>query len=907
MKYILTACILLLPLMGLAQSLETYDHTVEYKTSPMGIDTQAPRFSWKIKGEGTNIMQNSYEIQVAGSDSFTELHWESGEVSSDQSIQIPYEGPELLSGTRYFWRVRINDNQGNSSSWNAPAWWEMGLLDVSDWKAKWIEPKQEEKPKGPGLFVRKNFTLDKRVAKARAYVTAHGIYELSINGKVVGDEVFTPGWTVYDKRLQYQVFDVTDHLTSGKNAIGAQLGDGWYRGHLGWQDNWGVYGKKLGLLCQVEIVFEDGSSATIISDADWKGSNNGPIIMNSLYDGETYDASREMEGWNKHNFNDGDWEAVDVADYPLENLIGTETVPVKKIQELKPVKIWTTPKGTLVADMGQNMVGWIKLRVKGKKGDEVTLRYAEVLDKYGEFYTVNLRAAKATTNYILKGKGTEIYEPKFTFFGFRYVAIDGFPGELTADDLTGVVIHSDMKVTGNFESSNPLLNQLQSNIQWGQKGNFLDVPTDCPQRDERLGWTGDAQAFISTAAYNMDVAAFFTKWLKDLSAEQSENGMVPVVVPNVIRSEESSTGWGDVATIAPWTIFQVYGDKRMLETQYASMKAYTDYMANRKNVPWKGFGDWLYYKPEITRHTVPDGHTNQDLLIKAFIAYSAKLVALTAEELGKTEDAEKYHALFKKAKEEFIYDFVTPSGRIISDSQTSYVLALMFDLLPEDLIPKSTGFLVDNIRSRNNHLSTGFLGTPYLCKVLSDNGQLDVAYDLLLQETFPSWLYPVTMGATTIWERWDGQKPDSTFQDPGMNSFNHYAYGAIGDWMYKVSAGLDIGKPGYKHILIQPKPDNRLKYVKAQMESVHGLIKSQWEIKDGHLIIETEIPANTTAIITLPKAAINKVTDKASGKNIAEVYENVNVKGEDVVIEVGSGTYGFEYETSIAEIPEMED
>ena len=907
MKYFLTACILLFTFQGFAQSLETYDHTVEYKTNPMGIDTQEPRFSWKIKSEGTNIMQTSYELQVAGADSFTELLWETGEISSDQSILIPYKGSELSSGTKYFWRVRIKDNNGNSSSWSKQASWEMGLLNASDWTAKWIEPKQEEIPNGPALFVRKNFTLDKVVIKARAYVTAHGIYELSINGKVVGDEVFTPGWTVYDKRLQYQVYDVTDHLKSGKNAIGAELGDGWYRGYMGWQDNWGVYGKKLGLLCQIEVTFEDGSTTMVITDADWKSANSGPITMNSIYDGETYDASKELDGWNQHNFKDEDWAPVEIANYSFENLIATETVPIKKIQELKPVKIWTTPNGTLVADMGQNMVGWIKLKVKGKKGDEVVLRYAEVMDKYGEFYTVNLRAAKATTKYILKGKGTEIYEPKFTFMGFRYVAIEGFPGELTLDDLTGVVIHSDMKVTGSFESSNPLLNQLQSNIQWGQKGNFLDVPTDCPQRDERLGWTGDAQAFVSTAAYNMEVAAFFTKWLKDLSAEQAENGMVPVVIPNVIHSQESSTGWGDVATIAPWTIFQVYGDKRMLETQYASMKAYTDYMANRKNVPWKGFGDWLYYKPEITQHTVPDGHTNQDLLIKAFIAYSAKLVALTAEELGKTEDAEKYQALFEKTKKEFVNDFVTPSGRIISDSQTSYVLALMFDLLPEDLIPRSTKFLVDNIRSRNNHLSTGFLGTPYLCKVLSDNGQLDVAYDLLLQETFPSWLYPVKMGATTIWERWDGQKPDSTFQDPGMNSFNHYAYGAIGDWMYKVVAGLDIGKPGYKHILIQPKPDSRLKYAKAQLESMHGMIKSQWEIKDGHLFIETEIPANTTATIILPKSAIYKVLDKASGKNIAEIYDKITTQGEDVLIEVGSGTYGFEYATSIAVIPGKED
>jgi alpha-L-rhamnosidase len=427
MKSFFTFCLLILFFHGFSQSVETYDLTVEYKSNPMGIDTQEPRFSWKVKGEGNNILQASYELQIASNDSFTDLVWKTNEISSDESVLIPYKGPPLTSGTTYFWRVRIVDNKGNKSSWSSTSTWEMGLLDPSDWKAKWIEPRQQEIPNGPGLHVRKDFTLDRSVTKARAYVTAHGLYELSINGKVVGDQVFTPGWTVYDKRLQYQVYDVTNHLKSGKNAIGAQLGDGWYRGHLAWEDNWGVYGKKLGLLCQLEVTYEDGSTDTIITDADWKGTNDGPITLNSLYNGETYTASKEFSGWTEANFKEEGWEPVEVADYSYDNLIATETVPIRRIQEIKPIKIWTTPKGTLVADMGQNMVGWVKLKVKGKKGEEVVLRYAEVMDKYGEFYTVNLRGAKATTKYILKGKGTEIYEPKFTFMGFRYVAIEGFP------------------------------------------------------------------------------------------------------------------------------------------------------------------------------------------------------------------------------------------------------------------------------------------------------------------------------------------------------------------------------------------------------------------------------------------------------------------------------------------------
>ncbi|WP_020533299.1 alpha-L-rhamnosidase [Flexithrix dorotheae] len=892
-NYLLFTALFLISFQGFTQKLTTYDLSLEHKINPLGIDNQNPRFSWKIKGSGKNIMQTSYQIQVASSGKFINIIWDSGETQSDKSILVAYEGPKLKSKAKYYWRVKVKDNHKHTSSWSETAHWQMGMLSTSDWTAKWIEPQQDTIPNGPALLLRNEFNLESDIVSATAFVTAHGLYELYINGKKAGDEVFTPGWTVYEKRLQYQVFDVTDALTSGQNCIAAALGDGWFRGHLAWKDNWGVYGKKLGLLCQIEVTFSNGQKTTIITDDNWKGSSEGPITLNSIYNGESYDARKELKNWSKPGFNDQSWKSVTVSDYALDNLIATETVPVRKIQELKPVKIWKTPKGTLVADMGQNMVGWVKLKTQGPAGKKITLQYAEVMDKNGEFYTDNLRSARATSEYILKGEGEEVYEPKFTFFGFRYVSVEGFPGELSPEDLTGIVIHSDMKPTGSFECDEPLINQLQSNIQWGQKGNFLDIPTDCPQRDERLGWTGDAQAFVSTAAYNMDVAAFFTKWLKDLSAEQYENGCVPVIIPNVINSKESSPGWGDAATIVPWTLFQVYGDKRLLAEQYTSMKAYTDYTANRGEVSWKGFGDWLYYKPEMNKHGEPDGHTSKDLIIQAFIAYSASIVAEAAKVLGKTEDVAKYQKLFEDTKASFIQNYVTPAGRISSDSQTSYVLALMFNLLPEKLVPEATNHLVKNIKSRGNHLSTGFLGTPYLCKVLSDQGKTDVAYDLLLQKSFPSWLYPVTMGATTIWERWDGQKPDSTFQDVGMNSFNHYAYGAIGDWMYKVVAGLDIGAPGYKKVLIQPQPDKRLQFAKASIESGHGKIRSEWKFENEDLLITAEIPANTTAQITLPQTTIDKVVDVESGKKISEVYENIKSENTAVVLNVGSGIYQF--------------
>ncbi|MEO6228593.1 MAG: alpha-L-rhamnosidase C-terminal domain-containing protein, partial [Ferruginibacter sp.] len=447
--------------------------------------------------------------------------------------------------------------------------------------------------------------------------------------------------------------------------------------------------------------------------------------------------------------------------------------------------------------------------------------------------------------------------------------------------------------------SDSLINQLQHNIRWGQKGNFLDVPTDCPQRDERLGWTGDAQAFCRTAAFNMDVAPFFTKWLKDLSADQYKDGAVPFVIPNVLsKNSETSAGWGDVSTIVPWTIYKVYGDKQILETQYPSMQAYVNYIRNKAgdSYLWKGgsvFGDWLFYKS--MRQTENDGYTSPDMIATMFYAYSVDLMAKTAHALGKSADEKMYADLFEKIKDAFMKNYVTGEGRIASESQTSYVLALEFNLLPEAMRAKATGYLVADIKSRGNHLSTGFLGTPYLCHVLSANGRADVAYDLLMQQSFPSWLYPVKMGATTIWERWDGQKTDSTFQDVGMNSFNHYAYGAIGDWMYRVVAGIEIGEPGYKQILIQPTPTDKLSFAKASFESAYGTIASGWEKKDGKMMVKVSIPANTTAIVTLPKTTASDVLESNKAVQGNAAFKNIKAVGDDLQFEVGSGEYEFVY------------
>ena len=888
------------------QEFSVMDLTIEHKKNPVGVDALQPRFSWKISGTMPNLIQTAYSIRVATDEKFSsaKIVWQSGKVVTGESVLISYNGSNLKSGQRYFWQVKSWDNYKNESKWSETAFWEMGLLSPDEWKAKWIEMSGDTIRYAPSPHFRKGFAVNKPVRSARIYITSHGYYELHLNGKKVGDQVLTPGWTSYAKRLQYQVYDVTNQINTGDNTIGAVLGDGWFRGTLAGGRNWAVYGKRLGLLLQLKITYTDGTETLVVTDETWKGFNDGAIRMNDIYNGETYDARKKVTGWNLSGFNDKNWVKASVASYNNEILIASEGSPVRKIQEIKPVKIFKTPKGSLIVDMGQNMVGWVRLRVKGESGTVVTLRHAEIMDKFGEFYTKNLRAAKCQLTYTLAGTGDEVYEPRFTFMGFRFVEVTGFPGELTADNITGVVVHSDMTPTGTFECSNPLVNQLQHNIQWGMKGNFVDVPTDCPQRDERLGWTGDAQAFSRTAAFNMDVSSFFTKWLKDVSADQKPGGEVPDVLPDILNKQgalaaQPSAGWGDVAVIAPWTMYLVYGDRQILENQYPGMKAWVEYIRKKAgdSYIWKGgskFGDWLFYHPPVNSHSEPDGYTEPDFIATAFYAYSARLLSMAAKEIGKTEDEKYYTELYNKVRSVFINEYVTPAGRVGTNSQTSYVLALMFDLLPDELRLNAAKFLVADIKSRRNHLSTGFLGTSYLCHVLTRFGFTDVAYDLLLQQTYPSWLYPVKMGATTIWERWDGQKTDSTFQDAGMNSFNHYAYGAIGDWMYRVSAGIETVGPGYRHILIQPNPTKRLEYAKASFESSYGTITSGWERKDGKIIIKVRIPANTTATIVLPSDNTLKVTENGKALTENKLFSNIRSTDNKIILESGSGEYVFE-------------
>ncbi len=876
------------------------DLKVENLVTPLGLGAKQPRLSWKITSDKRDFMQYAYEIQISTTkDPSKGDAWKTGKVMSDQSTNITYQGQELKSTTHYFWRVRVWDSSGKASAWSERSWWTTGLLNTSDWKAQWIESGLPgDSVLGPSPMFRRTFEVKKIINSARLYITAHGLYEASVNGQRVGDAYFTPGWTSYKTRLQYQVYDVTNLVKQRINAIGVVLGDGWYRGHLAWEDNKNIYGKKAGLLAQLQLMYADGTSETIVTDGQWKIST-GPIVSSSIYHGENYDARLEKSGWSTSSFNDADWKSAKVNDVTKENIIASENPQVTKHEIFKPIKIITTPKGEKVLDFAQNLVGWVQFKVKGKKGDVVAIHHAEVLDKDGNFYTTNLRAAKAEIHYTLKGDGEETFEPHFTFFGFRYIKVDGYPGELTANNFQAITLYSDMKPTGNFECSNPLVNQLQHNIQWGQRGNFVDVPTDCPQRDERLGWTGDAQAFARTASFNFDVGNFFEKWLKDLAADQQSDGRVPFVIPNVLGATAGgSAGWADAATIIPWNVYLAYGDKKVLEDQYESMKLWVSFMqANSTNDLWnKGFhfGDWLFYRP-FDDNDGRSAVTDKYLIAQTFFANSVDLVIKTATLLRKTEDAAKYKELLTKVKKAFLKEYVTPNGRLVSSTQTAYVLALHFDMLPEEMRKQAAEYLVQNIKSYDNHLTTGFLGTPYLTHVLTRFGYSDVAYQLLLQETYPSWLYPVKMGATTIWERWDGIKPDSTFQTPRMNSFNHYAYGAIGDWLYRAVAGIDTYEDGvgYKHIRIQPHVGGGFTYANADLQTRYGKVSTHWKIENGNFNLTVDVPANTAATVFVPSNSVNEITE--DGKLITSMKE-IKVTGtenDSVILQIGSGHYVF--------------
>ncbi|HET8631741.1 MAG TPA: family 78 glycoside hydrolase catalytic domain, partial [Thermomicrobiales bacterium] len=814
----------------------------EYLVNPLGLDVARPRLSWELTARRRGQRQTAYRVLVA-SDPATLAEdrgdlWDSGRVASDQSAHVVYDGPALASGQRAWWKVRAWDRDGVPADWSEPAWWEAGLLRPEDWAGQWIglplqdTPPDEAAPDGldglvPSPYLRRVVRLPGAPRRARLYATARGVYELRLNGERVGDAVLAPGWTDYDRRIQYQIYDVTDLLRPGDNALGAILGPGWYAGHVGFGHRCRHYGARPQLLLQLHVELDGGATLVVASDGAWRGAT-GPIRYSDLLMGEHYDARRDLPGWDEPGFDAADWRPVDAQPRDAVPLVAERAEPVRVTEE-SPARAVTAPApGVAIADLGQNITGWVRLRVRGEAGTRVQLRFGEVLNPDGTLYTANLRAARATDTYVLRGGGDEIWEPRFTFHGFRYVEVTGYPGALAPDALTGRVVGSDTPLAGAFSCSSELVNQLQRNIDWGQRGNFLSIPTDCPQRDERLGWLGDAQVFVRTACCNRDVAAFFTKWLDDVADAQSAAGAYPDVAPRLVDAADGAPAWADAGVIVPWTLWQHYGDTRIIERHWGAMTRWLDYLRRANpDLLWEArrnhdFGDWLSVEAD----------TPKDVIATAYFAHDARLMAQMARAIGRDAEAADYADLAARIAAAFNAAYVTADGRVKGETQTAYALALHFGLLPPNLRPLAAGHLVADIERRGRRLSTGFVGVGYLCPTLTAAGHLDVAYRLLLNEEFPSWGYSIRHGATTIWERWDGWTAERGFQDPGMNSFNHYALGAVGAWLYRAVAGIDTDpeRPGYRHIVFHPRPGGGLTYARAELRSPYGPITSHWTI-----------------------------------------------------------------------------
>lgn len=839
---------------------------IEYREEPIGLDVKKPRFSWIVESKVPNCVQSAYRIQVMERNALGKmcgLVWDSGKVVSSQSVLVEYGGNTLKAETEYEFVICVWDNQENLAE--AKGHFETGLLMLEKINAKWITSGFPEEEKACPVFTRK-IHPDKEVVRARIYATAMGLYEMALDGKKVGDSYFTPGWTSYHHRLQYQTYDVTKYFNR-KEAEEFEweitVADGWYKGPFGFTLKPDIYGDKTAVLAELHLVYVDGTEEIVKTDETWSVTT-GAIRESQIYFGETVDSTFESE--ERH--------PVKILDQEKRNLIGQEGEAVRITMRTDAKKMIVTPKEEVVLDFGQNMSGFVEVHVCGVRGQKIVIHHAETLDKDGNFYPETLRQAVSIDTYICDGT-QQIFRPHFTFHGFRYIWIEGMEKEvIQLKDFIACTIHSDMEVTGNFTCSDIGINQLQSNIQWGMRSNFLDIPTDCPQRDERLGWTGDAQVFAATASYNMNTALFYTKWLKDLKAEQTKEWGVPHVVPNILGDQAGAAAWSDVAAILPWVIYETYGDQKVLEDQFDSMKGWVDYITDHcgANGLWQSgyqYGDWLALDKEEGADRT--GATDKYLVANAYYAYSCELVVKTAKVLGKKEEEEKYGALYRKIVELFNEEYITHTGRMVSETQTGCVLALHFHLAKEQYRKRILESLKKNIESHKNHLSTGFVGTPYICLALSDNGEHDLAGTVFMQEDYPSWLYAVKKGATTIWERWNSILPDGSFDESGMNSLNHYAYGSIGEWMYRKLAGIQIIEPGYKKFAVKPMFIKGITYVEAVYESVYGTIRSAWKCENKKITVDVTVPVNTTADIYLPE--------------------------KEGVLTVGSGTYHYEYAT----------
>ncbi|WP_207755442.1 alpha-L-rhamnosidase [Nonomuraea cypriaca] len=883
-------------------TLRPYDLRCEHRGTPLGIATRMPRLSWRLASDTRGDAQAAYRILVRSGDA---LAWDSGWVDG-QDTSADYGGAPLTSFTRYTWQVQVRPGEA------AESWFDTGVMHPDEWRAAWIghdpeteppfePPTDDREPRGDRTkylpaprYFRRVLDLSRPVTAVRVACTARGLYELRVNGHRAGDGELTPGWTDYRRRVPYQVYDVTGLIGDGPVCVGAVLADGWWSGSLGWDGRQQAqrYGRHPQLLVQIVAEHEDGSRTVIGTDERWREST-GPLRYADLLMGEWYDARLEQPGWDLPGFDDTSWAAARVVDTDHGVLVPSAAEPVRVTQDLVPVDV-RADHGRTIVDLGQNFAGRVRLTVRGAPaGARVTIRHGEALDEDGGLYTANLRSAEATDHYVAAGRAVETFEPRFTVHGFRYAEITGH-----ADiEVTGRVLHSDTPVAGEFSCSDDMVRRLVSNVRWSQRGNFVSVPTDCPQRDERLGWTADAQVFLPTACYNADVAAFFTGWLADLRCAQTAEGAVPDVVPHVMTERHGTPGWGDACTIVPWHLYRVYGDERVLRDSLPSMRRWVDHVERHNpSLIWRDrvgshYGDWLQ----------AGVRTSRDVLATAFFALSAELTARSAAVLGDLETHARYAALRERIGEAFAVAFVAPDGRVSGDTQTGYLLALAHGLVPTELVPAAVGHLVSDLERRGRRLTTGFAGVGLLGPVLSAYGHEELAYSLLHDDRYPSWGYSIKRGATTIWERWDGWTEESGFGPVAMNSFNHYALGSVGAWLYSGVAGLgqEDDSAGFRRPLVRPLPGGALTWAEAAYDTPLGRLSSRWELNDGTLTLSVRIPPGAQATIHVPATDPSSVHESGTplpppGAPVSPgAVAPVAVTGSALVCRVESGFYEF--------------
>lgn len=855
--------------------------------NPMGYEFSNPTISYTVEN-AKGKHQKSARVTVSIRKDFSELLYDSGEradiVSTAFTLPIALE-----PAARYYWKVSVTDEAGDTGESDVQ-WFETArsLWQGETWQAAWITPDAD---KSVQAVLSKNIRIDKPVKQARAYMTGLGEYEFYLNGEKQGNECLMPGYCDYDSWIQYQTYAID--LKNGDNSVEIILGDGWYKGNFGLNKHYENYGDRLAAIAEIHILYEDGTKEIIGTDESWQ-ARRSRIVSTGIYCGEVYDATLDVS------------EAFPVRriDLGYDRLSPRLSPPLTIHEHIKPIQVIHTPAGETVLDMGQNMVGWLQFRCGAARGQKIHLLFGEILQN-DNFYNENLRTAKAEFTYISDGK-ERLVRPYFTFYGFRYVKVEGWEGELNPEDFEGLVIHSQMDERGEIITSDALVNQLVHNARWGMKGNFVDVPTDCPQRDERCGWTGDAQIFSGTASYFSDTYAFYAKYGKDMYFEQKKlGGSVPDIVPSSNLPGHASTAWADAATVIPWNVYLHSGDAEILRCQYASMKAWVDYMkaeddkdgSRRLWLTGTHFADWLALDGNYAGGVY--GATDPNYIASAYYFYSTSLTAKAAKTIGKADDAAYYANLADEIRHAFEREYFTPSGRLAVDTMTGYVVALYMGLVPDYALEKAREGLLNKLQKNSYHLETGFVGTPYLCRVLSENGMNDIAYHLLMEKGYPGWLYEVLMGATTIWERWNSVEPDGRMSGTDMNSLNHYSYGSIVEWMFRNMAGINPCEdaPGFKKIRLTPKPNYQIGKAEGRLRSASGLIVSAWEICGKELAFSFSVPFDACAEIVLPDADYESVSRQCAEQGV-QVADKMNADGS-VTLTADAGSYSFRYEPTV--------